>query len=540
MHVLGVLLVLPSGVILLVFMMECVSILKKNHIGVACVLAIGLLGLLTLVGCKDEPEEAFSKAVMTMIRDGSGIDEAECKRLEKLVQSYPELTAKFPDKEAIATEVQAMAVEMNARRKNPIPTPVAITCEKGGSNGVPLAAERVFNVYLENSGSMYGYFTGNTSFKDALMDICSRMIRRDEHLNFYFVNDEINPVQGELLDFMSYLEPEKRGQLRQYGDVGVSKPNSVLRLVLDSMARDENPAVIISDYIFSLENPTSKLSEQKYTLTVMVKQHPLFQKKRFGFLIIKCASEFDGKYYDKDNPNSGRSVKMERPYYIWIVGPDSLLATFANDFDVTSIKGYRNHHIISGSRATAPYYSILTETGRVGRFELADRNIVPLHAIHDIAINRRQKEDGFQFVLALDAHNVPIPADYLLNAGNYLLESSKEVFTLQKVVPVGDVTVHDRDKRKYLGSATHLLYLRSASVPLGPQSLVIKLKRDSPQWIKDSHTEDDTDIGISNTTQDKTFGFLYVVEGVDDAFKEVAADANNEYFKLEVQFNQAN
>ena len=61
----------------------------------------------------------------------------------------------------------------------------------------------IVNVYLENSGSMFGYVNGLTEFEESvysyLSDICLSGI---DSLNLYYINNRIIPQQSNPLDIV--------------------------------------------------------------------------------------------------------------------------------------------------------------------------------------------------------------------------------------------------------------------------------------------------------------------------------------------------
>ncbi|WNJ20053.1 hypothetical protein [Pontibacter sp. G13] len=494
--------------------------------------AIALLAIaaMLLTQCGPSSEQKLTVSIRKALRVSTDVDCATLETFTDLVASDPKLSQTYPDDEAIIQLIEELYADLLDKGRLSGDQPLRI-CEEA-----PESVVEGFDVYLENSGSMFGYFTGNTEFKDALMDLSVRMVRKNKEVGYHFVNDEVNSIEGEMSDFMAYLEPENKDRLKTMGNYRNTKLNQVVKLVMDAMVETQRPSVLVSDYIFSLENPTSKLSDQKYSLSVMINKHELVRKHDFGFLVIKCSSEFDGRYYDKNN--EGRALKQARPYYIWIIGPQDFLVEMPKAFDLESLEGYEHHMILCKTQHTAkPYHSILLKTGKQGRFRALDQKMVPLLGIKD-AEEPRSEDQLFQFAVAVDLSGVPVEDDYRENAEQYTLSSSGNAqFTLAGIEPIEDAAVHDFDQKKYLGPATHILFIQSDKAPKSPQELTVSLKKDLPQWVYDSSTEDDVRVGKDKNSpaNERTFGFKYVIEGVSEAFEGVGNEKVNTYFELNFQ-----
>lgn len=472
----------------------------------------------------------LDREIKSALKNSPGIDISEWKKINELISSDNNLLQELPTEEKLEVHIRSIAQEMNESGRSTIELPINIEKE-GASQRISIKQKRKYNIYLENSGSMYGYLGGNTAFKDALMDLCSRFSRKQESINFFFVNDQIHPIQGELEDFMNYLKPEK---LRRIGNVGSSNVGDILDMVLDSVVHNEESAILTSDFIFSLKNAKNienQLTTQKYGITNIIVKHRLREEK-YGFLIIQGQSLFDGYYYDFKN-NSSR-ISIDRPYYTWIIAPLDKILNFANDYDIKSLKGYQNHTLIFDSEyLPIPYFTILPESEKIGEFRKKDRKKNVIKEITSISYDHR-KDRVFQFSIAIDFSKIPATDKYLLNPKNYTLKSSQGDEFALNVIPLNEAEINKRDE-KFLQGATHLLKISSSTISTGDQKLIIALRKTLPEWLKSASTLDDGD--IKGTAANQTFGLEYLVEGIVDAFSSVE-EAEEFYFKVPINLNR--
>lgn len=485
--------------------------------------------LLNFASCSISPDNgrALDREIKSALKNSPGIDLTEWQKINDLINKEDLLKEQFSSDEILESHIRSVAQEIYESGRSEIELPISIEKKKIGPG-----QKRKYNIYLENSGSMYGYLAGNTAFKDALMDLCSRFRRKEESINFFFVNDQIHPIEGKLEDFMKYLRPDK---LRRIGNIGSSNVGDILDMVLDSVVSKKEVAILSSDFIFSLKNSKdieNQLTTQKYGITNIIVQHQL-KKDGYGFLIIQGRSLFDGYYYDFKNKQ--RRIKKDRPYYTWIIAPVDKILKFENDYDIKSLRGYQNHATIFDSKSLdIPYFSILAETGKIGDFRKKDRKSAVIKEITNISYDHR-KERSFQFSVAIDLSMIPVYDDYFIDAGNYSIESSQGNEFAFKIVPISSVDINNRDE-KLIKSSTHIVQISSSSISTGDQELVFSLKKVLPSWLQDASTLDDADIEETST---QTFGLEYLVAGIVDAFKPVAeAEAEEFYFRIPIKINR--
>ncbi|SFS30609.1 hypothetical protein [Sphingobacterium wenxiniae] len=111
---------------------------------------------------------------------------------------------------------------------------------------------KVVNIYMENSGSMFGFVQGNTELKNAMTRVIVELKSngyKEENIHFYFVNKKIKPrkVEGSIEDYPMILSGNTIGD----PDSGDSNINEIFQQILGRTSPD-TLSVLFSDCIYSV------------------------------------------------------------------------------------------------------------------------------------------------------------------------------------------------------------------------------------------------------------------------------------------------
>ena len=449
------------------------------------------------------------------------IDNTELLAIEEKISSNRYLSRKFKTVEDIIAQLLEMGLEVKKDQSS-----------NQNNTTASVFDSVIYDIYLENSGSMYGYINGRTELEEAMMGLWTEIARRDEDLNIHFINDKIYPVKKEFEEFFKYLQPFNVS--KEGGNTGSSNIASILDTVIITTVKKDKPAIVFSDFIFSLEKGgkiVDQLSVQKYGLKSIVIRNNLVEKD-MGILVIKLSSKFDGRYYDFQNKPTVLKDK-ERPYYMWVIGKVDLLKAFAERYRVPDLKGYLNHTLLySADYSQHPYHTILKKTNVVGGFDKVDRHKDMITKIKNVEVSGR--EDLFQFAVAVDLSDLPLNEDYILDRNNYRIDPNPDAtFEIIDVDPIKGTNINKVDK-KIVGSATHVITVGSQKIKSGKNTLGISLLKQLPRWIEESSVDNDEDV---NAIEGKTFGFRYLVEGINDGFKPLE-NVEEKYLYLEFQLEK--
>lgn len=390
------------------------------------------------------------------------------------------------------------------------------------------ANDYTYKIFLENSGSMDGYVRGVTAFEDDLYKLLVDISYLADTVQVNYINTRIIPYESGIQPFINSLEPEAFRQ--RGGNRSNSNLHQIFQKVLEETGGSE-VSLLISDYIFSIGSGDTekKLNNQKISIYNTFRRK--LQQEPFATLIIKLSSEFNGNYYDKnDRPVTLDGV--QRPYYVWLMGKEEAIEQFKNKIGFRNLQGFQHTYMLTASsEVQKPFYTVLNNFHKIGNFR-ADRDYSGGDYVHGIrnveAANRGAEEGQFGFSIAVDMSGIPVDRDYLINTDNYRVNES---YRLENVQPIAETNqMNARDLNIIEGKATHILTFMANGKSYA--DLTVALKKQTPAWVKATQTNDDTNIKNDSTQQDKTFGFGYLVEGVEEAYQNISGQ--DAYFSIEV------
>lgn len=498
---------------------------------IAITLIISTVLLVSFDSCTD-PKTSLDTEIRKSLRDGEGISTSEWQNIKSIIDNNESLGI-YADNTILKEHIHEVA----KKSKKPITSGFPINVpNESVSEKPPITTKPEYNIYIENSGSMFGYINGVTEFKDAVMNLQASINRHEEEQSVFFVNDDIYPVKTEFDEFHSYLKPSN---LRKIGDTRASNIAKMLSLVLERAAVDDyqKTSILYSDFIFSLRSGSdieNDLANQKYGVQTII-QNAKLKDKGISFLILKFNSKFDGTYYDVDNRKI--SYSNLRPYYVWVIGKVDVLRSFVNKYDVKNFEGYEDFTLICGDGTVTPYYSILKDSHKKGNFKIVDRKSTTIKSIYSIDYNKRSGVKEFQFGVGINCDELGLPESYIKDKSNYLIESEfGDDIRVADVIEVNKKDIGQVDQRKYIGSSNHVIILSTEKVSTGKQKLNIVLKDRLPQWVGTSSTTNDRGVQPGDS-YDKTFGFEYLIEGIAEAYKPID-NAEKAYFNLDLEIER--
>jgi hypothetical protein len=475
--------------------------------------------------------EELNKEINIALRSGNEIDESEWTEFIRYAREYSMDLPQIIDSnnEINQEELTSLILSVANKRRNSA-EPKIFSPNKDSNNE---DKNTIVSVFIENSGSMDGYVEGTTEFEAALSDLLVQLQYKynkeknnNQNLNINFINTKIYPSKvDEVNNFVETLEPSKAPY--KVGNRTVSKLNEILEIILDSTKQNEI-SILTSDCIYSLDKgkDTEGALEFQKSLT---KGAFLEKSKEFNFstIVLKMNSKFDGYYYDKDNSKT-RLSKKERPYYFWIIGKHNLIKTFQEEINLKQLKGFENSYYLSNSQENhQPFFTVLKETNKIGNYKPTDRKAKYLKSINEI-----EYENGnLQFSIAIDLNNIPVDKIYLTNSESYTVPDGFIIKSIEEV---------DRNKierRDFLTvektTATHIISVATSN-KYTLQDFKLELSNKIPSWVKESNSIDDRDV---KNELNKTFGLLYLVQGVSEAY--ITQNPNNKsYFNINIEIKK--
>ncbi|AFC26034.1 hypothetical protein [Saprospira grandis] len=463
-----------------------------------------LLAALGLTACGGGEDPALESAIRKALKDGQVTTE-EWQDLQAQSANGP-----YSD----CAQLLALVEKVNANVRQKAEQLPSCEAVKKAEQKTALS----FALFVENSNSMMGYFTGNTAFKDAMMDLGSRIEDKGKKNDYYFINDQPHKI-GQ--DYEEFIQKMDRKTAIKVGNIRISKLDEMLGEAVRQVTEEGKTAILASDFIYDVNRQNPKDAFPKLKYSIKGKLQKLRERGDYGLLLLKMSSLYDGKYYDyQDRPTS---IKEERPYYICILGKNAQLQEMYLHYDLKSIRGFEEAIIFYQPDGLSYYHSVLGQSYKAGQFS-RPRGQELIQAIEKPSLDKRS--GSFEMALAIDLSKLPAPASYALDKANYALAGGN--FSIKEILPLATAEIHKNDQR-YLGTASHIFILESSELPKDNFEIKLALKKQLPAWVAASHTEDDRNI---KEQLDKTLGLQYWVSGISEAFNELGED--NYYFQIKL------
>ena len=398
-------------------------------------------------------------------------------------------------------------------------------------------ATLAYSVFLENSGSMDGYVQGVTAFEDDIYQLLVDIGYLADTLSLYYINSQPIPYTAGTETFVNQLEPA------EFQQRGGDRSNSDLNKIFGELLRrtsDRRAGLLISDFILSLGqgNTQDLLNNQRISVYNTFRRR--LEAAPFATYIVKMYSDFTGNYYTKDDrPVYLRGVR--RPYYLWFTGPAAAIRSLPTALNIEQLPGYATSYTLLPNEASdndkqaSPFYTVLNNTYKQGSFRTdraaAGQTSTGHRYVRGIenarAGGRGNSSETFGFSVAVDMSNVAADDRYLLDPANYRVSG----YQLDTVMVVGQTNeLHPRDQAMVEGTATHVLVFSTTGTNYA--DLEVVLSKQIPAWVQQTSTDDDTAIKNNQALHDQTFGFRYLVAGVEEAYRNVFGQ--DPYFTLEV------
>lgn len=364
-----------------------------------------------------------------------------------------------------------------------------------------------YNVYIENSGSMYGFFQGETELENALYRYLTEIEvnRLTDKLNFFYINSEIIPHDVESPDFIPLLTPESFR--RAGGEMGDTDIAEVLKMIIDNTNNDE-VAIMVTDGIIS---PGAHVDANTYLKTQETEIYRFFSDYRHkepeaGAILFQLSSNFNGIFYNKVNRKS--SINHEILYYIWIIGKQKDLVELENkvgdgDLRNHSANNWLNKFIIASGDQKVHYRL----SDNIGNYKRSKTN-----TSKTIGKMRKDKKTGLaEFGINVDFSSLLIDEEYIMNPDNYELNFD-----------------YDLKISRSANKRDHILRF-SANRPIrGKFNIRLKTSDDLPGWVLTSN-----DAEGEKAIPNQTYGIKYQVNGLRDAFTK----STSYYTEMTIEIN---
>ncbi len=366
---------------------------------------------------------------------------------------------------------------------------------------------QTIHFFLETSASMGGYLKGNTAFKDVVTDVVTKT-NQIRPVSLYTISAKPQPFAGDVGAFVAQLATTplatgKSSELHQiFGQVG-------------QRAKNNDIAILVSDCILSFpdadirRDPEVNRNNASSTLKASINnQFAAFSKQGIGATVLAYTSPFNGTYYTYQNQKKPL-VGETRPFYIWIIGKQTLIAPFTQQL-LERLSTPPAKQLDFGMAGALNRYDLFFGLNKSGKWRATQNNLA------DIELGRRAKSVEFAIGLNLSALPAYAQAETYLKT-NLRVGVNNGAATLVKVQKREAIpgTRLSPSEQKLLSQNTHVLTFRVDNL-FANAAMTLSLPVRYDAWYTIWSTLDDR---TTEGRQGKTFAFEPLMTGVREAYQ---------------------
>ena len=357
----------------------------------------------------------------------------------------------------------------------------------------------ILNVYIENSGSMDGYMCSGSQLKDAVYSYVSALDSYADTTALNYINSVVIPYKGGVKSFIKDLNP------LSFKKAGGNTANSDITNMLEKIisANDTNVvSIFVSDCILDVpEDDASKYFHLKKIELKNALVKGLNKNKNLSIEILRLKSAFTGRYFY--NHGFEKLEDVERPYYMWVIGDKSKLATLHKKVPYSGNLEHGYENIFSWSTPSNVDFEICNKHGM---------------ASNDIILRNVEKDDKYHFFIKVNMKNT-LQDDTVLCSTQYYKKNNS-------FIDIEGVSMISSKEKNY----THILDVALSPIYNSAAENIVFLAPTYPSW--GSEVNDDTGNDIKSNLN-KTTGIKYLLEGIANAYKD-----KNELFSLKFVINK--
>lgn len=381
------------------------------------------------------------------------------------------------------------------------------------------------NLFIENSASMNGFINDASDFQNAILALTSKLKNSygKGNLNLGFINANVVPRLGED-PYQVVNNMLVRSNFTSAGSTSTTDLNNLIKLVLNN-TDDSTLSFFISDCIYSIKGTgtTPSLLGKCQNGTMDVFMEKMNDITDLSMLFVRMESNFKGGYWDYKHPSGTASQQLtniNRPYFLCVVGTHNNIVAFKHAIDIEELPGYGQQYYLSGKDLSQTYYTLVSKPFNTGAIHVNSNNLITI-----------RKEGNIRFAIAVNLTDFPMTEEEKTNPESYLVEGN---FIIESIEPINNrFSTNPGEKKKVIdNNCTHYIVV---SPQRHPSDFSIHIKRQVPSWVAGYSSDDDT--GIRNDNEEelkKTFGILYFVNGVSDAYREKSREKDY-YFTMSIK-----
>lgn len=362
------------------------------------------------------------------------------------------------------------------------------------------------NVYLEISGSMKGYMpkrTGrSTGFQKQMASLFSWFVTSTEakNKNFYGIKDDQTTLEFESKDDVA----SKISRAEFEFGATTTLPDLVEKII--KKTGQEDISVIVSDFLYSPPN----VLNLEGTLNVRLRE--MFLKRpEMALSVYAFKSDYSGKFYTVTNQVVENCCNDKRPYYVWVLGKQPLVAQL-DKLIAEKMNFEEELHI--GKTYGKIEGEILAQSGRDMNAYWQRKSDCP-NIITEV--KNISEEEKLLYTIGLNLSKLPKQhqgLEYLKN--NLVVRSSNSKSNITKIYTYKDFEPKLAKEDVVLAKKyTHFVEIQTFSVDIPNKvTLNLELKNSLPNWVETWNTESDETDAERN---EKTVLLKRVISGIQEA-----------------------
>ena len=334
----------------------------------------------------------------------------------------------------------------------------------------------IYNFYIENSGSVKGYFKGTANNAEVIIkefyDRIDEKLKPEEKITLNYINNQIIPQKENIDEWLNGTY------------VNCNAAFSDLDVVLEQILQNTDSKTVnfvVSDYCF--ESRDGNLGKAQSGITNIFTK-ALDKNNDLSIIIYKYEAAFDGYYF----PGKIKFVGS-RPLYIWIFGPNAALKKISN---LNIEQECENEIHIQSHRSFVA--QVQTNNKRMTNNERSCIYIKHWRC-------NRNESDLYKVDIKVFMKDIMLPASAIQNIDNY------------RITPAGYYV----DNVQYIANDEYIFTI--ATRHPSPCTLNIYYKLDIPNWVEKSNYE-----GNILPKDSTTYGIKNLIGGVVNAYKNQNAN----------------
>ena len=378
--------------------------------------------------------------------------------------------------------------------------------------------------FLETSASMGGYLKGNTTFKNVVSDVVTKS-KQIAPLSVYTITSTPQAYTGDVMNFIQDLAttPLANGKSSKlhtiFGQVGAKVTGNEVAVLVSDCILSFPDADIKKQPEINRNNASSVLKSQ------INDQFATLSRKGMGAMVYAFNSPFNGTYYDYQNKKTVL-YEEQRPFYVWIIGKQSLVADFNRQLQ-ERLSEKPAQQLNFGAGEGLKKYDLFFSLNKKGKWKSERGNVT------EIKFSR--KAEPAEFAIGLDLSGLPVyaqSAEYLKS--NLVLKSENATLKLtnvQRRENVNTTKIVNNREQQLLSHNSHVLTFKIENLIADDASVSLRLPVRFDTWYEtDWSTMDDrTEAGRRR----KTFALVHLMNGVREAYQSNTNDFVNFTFNLE-------